>query len=151
LRREGFQVVAIPKTVDNDVFGTDFCIGFSTAVTRSVDAIHALRTTTDSHERIGVVELFGRNSGETSLFAAYLADVDRAVIPQAPFDMDRFSRFLIEDRSKNPSNYAIMTISEGAFVKGGTIFETREVDAYGHRKLGGTVCSWQKRLSGVQA
>lgn len=137
LHREGFQVVAIPKTMDNDVFGTDFCIGFSTAVTRSVDAINALRTTTGSHERIGVVELFGRNSGETSLFAAYLADVNRAVISEVPFDIDRLSGFLTEDRSKNPSNYAIMTISEGASMKGGTILESGEADAYGHRKLGG--------------
>lgn len=152
LHREGFQVVAIPKTMDNDVFGTDFCIGFSTAVTRSVDAIHALRTTTGSHERIGVVELFGRNSGETSLFAAYLADVDRAVISEVPFDVERLSRFLVEDRSVNPSNYAIMTISEGASMKGGAILETGEADAYGHRKLGGIgtiVAEEIKRRTGV--
>ncbi|HAR95777.1 MAG TPA: phosphofructokinase [Deltaproteobacteria bacterium] len=152
LHREGFRVVAIPKTMDNDVFGTDFCIGFSTAVTRSVDAINALRTTTGSHERIGVVELFGRNSGETSLFAAYLADVDRAVISEVPFDIDRLTCFLFEDRAKNPSNYAIMTISEGAFIKGGTTLETGEADAYGHRKLGGIgtfVAEEIKRRSGV--
>jgi ATP-dependent phosphofructokinase / diphosphate-dependent phosphofructokinase len=137
LHHEGFQVVAIPKTMDNDVFGTDFCIGFSTAVTRSVDAINALRTTAGSHERIGIVELFGRNSGETSLFAAYLADVDRAVISEVPFDMERLSRFLASDRSRNPSNYSILTISEGAFAKGGVILETGEADAYGHKKLGG--------------
>src|SRR5438552_7499609 len=89
LHQEGFQVVAIPKTMDNDVFGTDYCIGFSTAVTRSVDAITAFRTSVGSHERIGIVELFGRNSGETSLYAAYLADVDRALISEVPFDMDR--------------------------------------------------------------
>ncbi len=88
LHKAGFQIVAIPKTMDNDVFGTGFCIGFSTAVTRSVDSIHALRTTAGSHERICVVELFGRNSGETSLFAAYLADVDRALISEVPFDVD---------------------------------------------------------------
>lgn len=152
LHREGFRVVAIPKTMDNDVFGTDFCIGFSTAVTRSVDAINALRTTTGSHERIGVVELFGRNSGETSLFAAYLADVDRAVISEVPFDIDRLTRLLVEDRSKNPSNYAVMTISEGAFIKGGAILETGKADAYGHRKLGGIgtlVAEEIKRRSGV--
>lgn len=152
LHREGFHVVAIPKTMDNDVFGTDFCIGFSTAVTRSVDAIHALRTTAGSHERIGVVELFGRNSGETSLFAAYLADVDRALISEVPFDIDRLSRFLAEDRSRNPSNYAIMTISEGAFMKGGAILETGEADAYGHKKLGGIgtlVAEEIKRRTGI--
>ena len=119
LHKKGFQIVAIPKTMDNDVFGTDFCIGFSTAVTRSVDSIHALRTTAGSHERICVVELFGRNSGETSLFAAYLADVDRAVISEVPFDIDRLSGFLMEDRKKNPSHYAIMTISEGGPPSGG--------------------------------
>lgn len=137
MHHEGFQVVAIPKTMDNDVFGTDFCIGFSTAVTRSVDAIHALRTTAGSHERIGVVELFGRNSGETSLFAAYLADVDRAVISEVPFDIDVLCNFLVKDREHNPSRYAILTISEGATFKGGTIVEKGEADAYGHRKLGG--------------
>lgn len=137
LHQEGFPVVAIPKTMDNDVFGTDFCIGFSTAVTRSVDAINALRTTAGSHERICVVELFGRNSGETSLFAAYLADVDRALISEVPFDMDRLVRFLVDDRSKNPSNYAIMTISEGAHPIGGNILESGDTDAYGHKKLGG--------------
>jgi ATP-dependent phosphofructokinase / diphosphate-dependent phosphofructokinase len=137
LHHDGFQVVAIPKTMDNDVFGTDFCIGFSTAVTRSVDAIHALRTTAGSHERIGVVELFGRNSGETSLFAAYLADVDRAVISEVPFDIDRLSQLVSQDRGHNPSHYAILTISEGAYPKGGSILETGDRDAYGHRKLGG--------------
>jgi 6-phosphofructokinase 1 len=137
LHHEGVQIVAIPKTMDNDVFGTDYCIGFSTAVTRSVEAITAFRTSVGSHERIGVVELFGRNSGETSLFAAYLADVDRAVISEVPFDLDRLIAFLKEDRAKNPSNYAILTISEGATVVGGSIIESGEADAYGHKKLGG--------------
>ncbi len=137
LQKEDVQVIAIPKTMDNDVFGTDFCIGFSTAVTRSVDAINALRTTAGSHERICVVELFGRNSGETSLFAAYLADVDRALISEVPFHMDQLIRFLVDDRSKNPSNYAIMTISEGAHPIGGNILESGDIDAYGHKKLGG--------------
>ncbi len=137
LHQEGFQVVAIPKTMDNDVFGTDYCIGFSTAVTRSVEAITAFRTNVGSHERIGVVELFGRNSGETSLFVAYLADVHRAVISEVPFDIDRLVQFLLEDRAKNPSNYAILTISEGAHHKEGSIVESGEVDAYGHKKLGG--------------
>jgi ATP-dependent phosphofructokinase / diphosphate-dependent phosphofructokinase len=152
LHKEGFQVVAIPKTMDNDVFGTDFCIGFSTAVTRSVDSINALRTTAGSHERIGVVELFGRNSGETSLFAAYLADVDRAVISEVPFDIDRLSGFLAQDRSRNPSHYAILTISEGAYPRGGSIIETGEADAYGHRKLGGIgalVADEIKKRSGI--
>jgi 6-phosphofructokinase 1 len=138
LHREGFQIVAIPKTMDNDVFGTDYCIGFSTAVTRSVDAITAFRTNVGSHERIGVMELFGRNSGETTLFAAHLADVDRAVIPEVPFDPERLCSFLREDRAKSPSNYAILAISEGAHPAGGSILEAGEVDAYGHKKLGGS-------------
>jgi ATP-dependent phosphofructokinase / diphosphate-dependent phosphofructokinase len=152
LHKEGVQIVAIPKTMDNDVFGTDFCIGFSTAVTRSVDAINAIRTTAGSHERICVVELFGRNSGETSLFAAYLADVDRAIISEVPFNMEKLSHFLTEDRAKNPSNYAIMTISEGAHFEEGTILETGEADAYGHKKLGGighVVSQEVKRLTGI--
>ena len=137
LHQEGFPVVAIPKTMDNDVYGTDYCIGFSTAVTRSVDFITALRTPTGSHERIAIVELFGRNSGETSLFAAYLAHVDRAVISEVPFDPEKLSALLLEDKRANPSNYAIMTISEGATLLGGKIVETGEADAYGHKKLGG--------------
>jgi 6-phosphofructokinase 1 len=137
LHHEGVRVVGIPKTMDNDVFGTDYCIGFSTAVTRSVDAITAIRSSVGSHERIGVIELFGRNSGETSLFSAYLADVDRAIISEVPFDIDRLAKFLVEDRERNPSDYAIMTVSEGAHLKGGTVFETGEADAYGHKKLGG--------------
>jgi 6-phosphofructokinase 1 len=137
LHQEGFGVVAIPKTMDNDVFGTDYCIGFSTAVTRSVEAITAFRTSVGSHERVGIVELFGRNSGETSLYAAYLADVDRAVISEVPFDIDRLARYLVEDRERNPSNYAILTISEGARPIGGQLVESGEEDAYGHRKLGG--------------
>jgi 6-phosphofructokinase 1 len=137
LHQDHFPVVAIPKTMDNDVYGTDYCIGFSTAVTRSVDLITGLRTPAGSHERIAVVELFGRNSGETSLFAAYLGGVDRAVISEVPFDIEKLSSFLMEDKRANPSNYAIMTISEGATLAGGDIIETGEADAYGHRKLGG--------------
>jgi ATP-dependent phosphofructokinase / diphosphate-dependent phosphofructokinase len=137
LHTEGFRAVAIPKTMDNDVFGTDYCIGFSTAVTRSVDAITNFRTSVGSHERIGVVELFGRNSGETSLFAAYLSHVDRAVISEVPFHMDKLCQFLTDDRNASPSHYAIMTISEGATEEGGGIHQRGEMDAYGHQKLGG--------------
>jgi 6-phosphofructokinase 1 len=137
LSREGFPVVAIPKTMDNDVFGTDYCIGFSTAVTRSVDLITQLRTSVGSHERIGVFELFGRNSGETSLISAYLAYVDRAIISEVPFDMEKLAHFLLEDKRNNPSNYAIVTVSEGARMKGGEVIESGLADAYGHRKLGG--------------
>lgn len=137
LHKESFPVVAIPKTMDNDVFGTDYCIGFSTAVTRSVDFITALRTPAGSHERIAVVELFGRNSGETSLISAYLAGVDRAIISEVPFDPHRLAAFLKQDKQNNPSNYAIMTISEGSTMIGGKIIEVGREDAYGHKKLGG--------------
>ncbi len=137
LHKENFPIVAIPKTMDNDVFGTDYCIGFSTAVTRSVENIYNMRTSVGSHERIGVVELFGRNSGETSLISAYLAYVDRAIITEVPFDIGKLCEFLVKDKLNNSSNYAIMTISEGATMEGGSIVETGEADAYGHRKLGG--------------
>jgi 6-phosphofructokinase 1 len=137
LHQEGVPVVAIPKTMDNDVFGTDYCIGFSTAVTRSVDFITALRTPAGSHERICIVELFGRNSGETSLISAYLAGVDRAIISEIHFDPERLAGLIVEDKRRNPSGYAIMTISEGAQMVGGKIVEYGQADAYGHRKLGG--------------
>jgi len=137
LHREGFPVIAIPKTMDNDVFGTDYCIGFSTAVTRSVNFIHALRTSTGSHERIAVIELFGRYCGETSLVAAYLAGVDRAIIPEVPFDPKRLAELIMKDKKANPQNYAMITISEGAKLIGGEMFLSGESDAYGHRKLGG--------------
>jgi 6-phosphofructokinase len=137
LHKEGVPVVAIPKTMDNDVFGTDYCIGFSTAVTRSVELITNMRTSVGSHERIGIIELFGRNSGETSLISAYLAYVDRAIITEVPFEIGKLADFLVEDKRNNPSNYAIMTISEGAIMQGGEVIESGEADAYGHRKLGG--------------
>jgi 6-phosphofructokinase 1 len=138
LHQEGFPVVAIPKTMDNDVYGTDYCIGFSTAVTRSVNFITDLRTPSGSHERIAIVELFGRNSGETSLISAYLADVDRAIISEVPFDVQKLALLLVQDKYSNPSNYAIMTISEGAREIGGEVVEySGDEDAYGHRKLGG--------------
>jgi 6-phosphofructokinase 1 len=137
MHEEGVPVIAIPKTMDNDVHGTDYCIGFSTAVTRGVEFINNLRTSTGSHERIGVVELFGRYSGETSLITAYLAGVDRAIISEVPFDVDRLADMLMEDKTSNPSRYAMMTISEGATIEGGDMVLSGEEDAYGHRKLGG--------------
>jgi len=151
LHQEGLPVVAVPKTMDNDVFGTDYCIGFSTAVTRSVDLITNLRTSVGSHERIGVIELFGRNSGETSLISAYLAYVDRAIIPEVPVDITKLADYLMEDKRNNPSNYAILTISEGAIIEGGDVVEYGEADAFGHRKLGGVgeiAAAEIKRLSG---
>lgn len=137
LHSEGVPVVAIPKTMDNDVYGTDYCIGFSTAVTRSVHLINQLRTSAGSHERIAVVELFGRNSGETSLISSYLAGVDRALISEVPFDPELLADFVMEDKLSNPSNYCMVTISEGAHMLGGKVVEYGEADAYGHRKLGG--------------
>lgn len=137
LHREGVHIAAIPKTMDNDVYGTDYCIGFSTAITRSVEFIHQLRTSAGSHERLAVVELFGRNSGETSLLASYLAGVDRSVISEVHFDPEKLAAFLMDDKQANPSNYAMVTISEGAQMTGGMIIEYGQADAYGHKKLGG--------------
>ncbi len=151
LNKEGFPIVGIPKTMDNDVFGTDYCIGFSTAVTRSVDFITNMRTSVGSHERIGIVELFGRNSGETSLISAYLSYVDRAIISEVPFNIEKLANFLIEDKRNNASNYCMMTISEGAIMEGGLVVETGEADAYGHRKLGGVgeqTAAELKRITG---
>jgi 6-phosphofructokinase 1 len=118
LADQGVPVVSIPKTMDNDVFGTDYCIGFSTAVSRSVAAINALRTTVESHERIGVIELFGRRSGETALLSGFLAQVDRTVIAEVPADLDLLLPLLARDKSDNPARYAMCVISEGATIKG---------------------------------
>jgi 6-phosphofructokinase 1 len=118
LAAAGVPVISIPKTMDNDVFGTDYCIGFSTAVSRSVEAINSLRTTVESHERIGVVELFGRRSGETALLAGFLAQVDRTVIAEVPADLDVLLPLLAEDKESNPANYAMCVISEGASISG---------------------------------
>ncbi len=137
LHDEGVPVIAIPKTMDNDVHGTDYCIGFSTAVTRGVEFVHALRTSTGSHERIAVVELFGRYSGETSLVTAYLSGADRAVISEVPFDVERLAMLLMRDKRANPSHYSMLTISEGATILGGDMVLSGDADAYGHRKLGG--------------
>ncbi len=151
LHHEGLPVLAIPKTMDNDVYGTDYCIGFSTAITRSVDFIHRLRTSAGSHERIAVVELFGRNCGETSLIAAYLAGVERALISEVPFDPERLAQLIMADKRANPSNYAMVTVSEGASMTEGKIVEYGQEDAYGHKKLGGIgahIGDVLKRLTG---
>jgi len=137
LHEEGVPVVAIPKTMDNDVHGTDYCIGFSTAITRTVIFIHQLRTSAGSHERLAVVEVFGRYSGETSLVSAYLSGVERAVISEVPFDVEKLAQLLIDDKRSNPSRYAMMTISEGATMVGGEMIQGGTADAYGHQKLGG--------------
>jgi ATP-dependent phosphofructokinase / diphosphate-dependent phosphofructokinase len=137
LHDEGVAVVAVPKTMDNDVHGTDYCIGFSTAVTRTVIFIHQLRTSAGSHERLAVVEVFGRYSGETSLVSAYLSGMDRAIISEVPFDVEKLAQLLVDDKRKNPSRYAMTTISEGAHFVGGEMVMGGTADAYGHRKLGG--------------
>jgi 6-phosphofructokinase 1 len=118
LAGHGVPVISIPKTMDNDVYGTDYCIGFSTAVSRSVEAINALRTTVESHERIGVVELFGRRSGETALLAGFLAQVDRTIIAEVPADLDILFPLLADDKASNPAGYAMCVVSEGATIKG---------------------------------
>jgi ATP-dependent phosphofructokinase / diphosphate-dependent phosphofructokinase len=149
---EGFPVVAVPKTMDNDVYGTDFCIGFGTAVTRSVQFIHQLRSSAGSHERIAVVELFGRNSGETCLICSYLAGADRSLIAEVPFDPERLAELVMRDRSQNPSHYAMVTISEGTTMVGSTPVESGDSDPYGHRKLGGIGAITSeaiKKLTGV--
>lgn len=137
LHEEGVPILAIPKTMDNDVYGTDYCLGFSTAVTRAVSFTNDLRTSAGSHERILIVELFGRNSGETCLLASYLAGVDRAVIAEVPFDTDLLYEMLSRDKTENPSNYAVLAISEGARTTAGVLMESGEADAAGQRKLGG--------------
>ncbi len=137
LHKTGFPVVGIPKTMDNDVLGTDYCIGFSTAVTQAVSLITNFRTSVGSHERIGVIELFGRNSGETSLITGYLSYVDRTVICEVPFNMVELSEMLAKDKKDSPSHYSICVISEGAVTDSGLIVESGEEDAYGHKKLGG--------------
>ena len=137
LHKEGIPVLAIPKTMDNDVFGTDYCLGFSTAVTRSVMFINDLRTSAGSHERFLVVELFGRNSGETCLLASYLGGVDRAIIAEVPFELEKTYELLARDQAENPSNYAVIAISEGARTTTGLTIESGEADEAGQRKLGG--------------
>jgi 6-phosphofructokinase 1 len=148
---EGFPVVTIPKTMDNDVHGTDYCIGFSSAVTRSVNFINDLRTPAGSHERIAVIELFGRYCGETALVTGYLASVDRTLIAEVPFDIEKLSKLLHADKMNNPSRYAILVLSEGAKMVGGEMIIGGEKDDYGHRKLGGigdVVGAEIKRLTG---
>jgi ATP-dependent phosphofructokinase / diphosphate-dependent phosphofructokinase len=137
LHDEGVPMVGVPKTMDNDVFGTEYCIGFSTAVTRSVNFIHDLRTAAGSHERYLVVELFGRYSGETCLLASYLAGTDRALIAEVPFEPQRVVELLAADKRSNPSNYAVVAISEGAYPVGARPVESGEPDVVGNRELGG--------------
>lgn len=137
LHREGIPLIAIPKTMDNDVFGTDFCIGFGTAVTRSVEFIHQLRTTTGSHERIAVIELFGRYSGETALISSYLAAVDCVVIPELPFNVEKLAELALAAKRKNPSNYAMIAVSEGARLEGSEARLLEDDNHFENRQTGG--------------
>src|SRR5882724_6528056 len=133
LVEEGIPLVAIPKTMDNDVQGTEYCIGFSTAITRAREAINRQRTTLGSHERIGIFRIFGRDAGFSALYTAYVTST-RCVIPEYPFDIDRISKLLSDDKRNNPSHYALVVVSEGAVWKEGSVKEYGEADAYGHRK-----------------
>lgn len=138
LHEEGMKVIGIPKTMDNDVPGTDYCIGFSTCVSRVVQLAHSLRTTAGSHERILVIEVFGRYAGFTALLPTMAGAADRCVIPEHPFDIERLAELLCEDRLRNPNRYAVVLVSEGAtMIDQEMSFEGDEVDQYGHRKLGG--------------
>ena len=133
LDNEGFPVVAVPKTMDNDVQNTEYCIGFSTALTRAVDAISRQRTTIGSHERIGVFRIFGRDAGFTALYTAYVTSV-RCCIPECPFELDKLIELLVTDRENNPSRYSLVVLSEGATWQGRHVEQFGEADAYGHRK-----------------
>src|SRR5438552_9233170 len=139
LHDEGVNVVAIPKTMDNDVYGTDYCIGFSTCVTRTIELTHKLRTTAGSHERFLVIEVFGRYAGFTALLPTMAGAADRCVIPEHPFDVERLTELMMHDRNHHPSRYSVVLVSEGARMQHEEemSFESAEKDAYGHRKLGG--------------
>ncbi|MDH3254306.1 MAG: ATP-dependent 6-phosphofructokinase [Acidobacteriota bacterium] len=138
LYQEGVKVVAIPKTMDNDVPGTDYCIGFSTCVTRTIEMTNRLRTSAGSHERFLVIEVFGRYAGFTAMLPTMAGAANRCVIPEHEFDIEVLAERLTHDRERNPSRYAVVLVSEGATFKGGTmVFANQEMDAYGHAKLGG--------------
>lgn len=151
MHEEGVNVVAIPKTMDNDVPGTDYCIGFSTCVTRTIHLANNLRTPAGSHERFLVMEVFGRYAGFTAMLPTMAGAAHRCVIPEYKFDMERLAELLVEDRNQNPSKYSMVLVSEGSMFKGGEmIFEDSTTDAYGHKKLGGIgdlVSEELKRLS----
>ncbi len=138
LYREGLKVVAIPKTMDNDVPGTDYCIGFSTCVTRTISLTNSLRTIAGSHERFLILEVFGRYAGYTAMLPTMAGAAHRCVIPEYKFDIDKLTQLLINDRKRNPSHYSVALVSEGAMFEGGEmVFADRSTDAYGHAKLGG--------------
>jgi len=138
LYQEGFKVVAIPKTMDNDVPGTDYCIGFSTCITRTIHMTNLLRTSAGSHERILVMEVFGRYAGFTAIVPTLAGAANRCVIPEYKFNIEHLTELLIHDRDKNPSKYSVVLVSEGAAFEGvDMMFQSSETDMYGHAKLGG--------------
>lgn len=138
LFQEGVKVVGIPKTMDNDVPGTDYCIGFSTCVTRTIQMTNSLRTSAGSHERILVLEVFGRYAGFTALLPTMAGAANRCVIPEYRFDINHLTELLVYDRNLNPSKYSIVLVSEGSMFEGGEmVIQDRTTDAYGHKKLGG--------------
>lgn len=152
LYSKGVKVVAIPKTMDNDVPGTDYCIGFSTCITRTIQMTNSLRTSAGSHERLLVLEVFGRYAGFTAMLPTMAGSANRCVIPEYKFNIESLTSLLVDDRNNNPSKYSIVLVSEGAMFDGGEmIFSDRERDAYGHAKLGGIgdlVSQKLKELSG---
>jgi 6-phosphofructokinase 1 len=152
LHKEGVKIVAIPKTMDNDVPGTDYCIGFSTCVTRTIELTHKLRTTAGSHERFLIIEVFGRYAGYTALLPTMAGAADRCVIPEHRFSIEHLTELLVEDRNHHPSKYAVLLVSEGARMADDDAmsYEGAESDQYGHRKLGGIgdkVAVYLKELS----
>ena len=153
LNLEGVPVVAIPKTMDNDVPGTDYCIGFSTCVTRTIELCHQLRTTAGSHERFLVIEVFGRYAGFTAILPTMAGAADRCVIPEFPFDVDRLTELMVYDRQRHPSKYSVVLVSEGARMlnEEDMSFEGAETDQYGHRKLGGVGDKVSARLKELSA
>lgn len=151
LYKEGVKVVALPKTMDNDVPGTDYCIGFSTCITRTIQLANSLRTSAGSHERFLVMEVFGRYAGFTAMLPTMAGAASRCVIPEYEFEMEHLAELMNFDRNKNPSKYSMVLVSEGAMFKGGEmVFQDATTDAYGHKKLGGIgdlVSEELKRLS----
>jgi 6-phosphofructokinase len=138
LFQDGYKIIAIPKTMDNDVPGTDYCIGFSTCVTRTISLANSLRTSAGSHERFLVLEVFGRYAGFTAMLPTMAGAADRCVIPEHKFDIEQLTELLVYDRNRNPSKYSVVLVSEGAMFEGGEMtFVDKTTDAFGHAKLGG--------------
>ena len=153
LHKAGVKVIGVPKTMDNDVPGTDYCIGFSTCVTRTLELTHSLRTSAGSHERFLVIEVFGRYAGFTALLPTLAGAANRCVIPEYKFNMERLAELLVQDRFTNPSRYSVVLVSEGAMMQNQDqmMFQSEETDAFGHKKLGGigdVVARQLKELSG---